>query len=78
MAKKIKYIFEGPDTPGDGVYRDTTLPEYFPDGEICMSCCKLKMDCSNLPFKDMRPIIGHYLDGTRAVRCLNFDRKIEV
>jgi len=72
--RKLKFVFEGNQTIGDGNYIDRTLPEYFPDGEMCCNCIDSIVNCSHLEFKKMKPVLKHYLDGTHAVKCSNFRR----
>lgn len=45
----------------------------WPRGEMCMSCTKLRDNCSHLPFNEMK-VIGRDPEGFE-VKCTSFDRK---
>lgn len=47
---------------------------YQPKGGMCATCRNIKRDCSGLPFASM-PVIKVYPDGTKAVKCKEWERK---
>lgn len=48
--------------------------EYRPSGSMCARCRFSSLDCSRLDFLAMK-VIGTDPDGTKKVRCEEFERK---
>ncbi len=49
------------------------MSDYIPKGGICVSCKDRWRDCRGLPFHTMR-VIKRYPDGTKAVKCDQYQR----
>ena len=52
-----------------------------PKGSMCAVCAKLRDDCTNLPFLEMRPVLDKYKDlsglepvHVLIVKCSEFQR----
>lgn len=51
------------------------MTSYQPKAGMCMTCTKIKHDCSNLPFATMPPL-RTFDDGVTVVKCTAYERPI--
>lgn len=52
-----------------------TNPSHIPDGLMCCGCIHALEKCNHLPFASMRVIETDKKDGTKVVKCTQYEKE---